>query len=274
MQGCSAGTARPGRKLPSVVEQPDFIRRQLELAAHIRDPANRPRPADVEDRRMAIYRELFYNNVESLLAGNFPVMRKLLADDHWHTLVRDFFVRHRAQTPYFLEIAQEFLDFLQNERRSEPRDPPFLLELAHYEWVELAVSISEETADPSAADPNGDLITGIPLVSPLAWNLTYLYPVHRIRPDFQPDAPDKEPTHLVVYRNRQEDVAFMEINAVTQRLLQLLQENPGWTGLDTVKKIAEELNHPQPKAVIEAGRQLLNDLRASNIVLGTRRPAS
>jgi hypothetical protein len=254
-------------------EQPEFIRRQLELAAHIRDPENRPRPADVEERRMAIYRELFYNNVESMLAGNFPVLRKLLADDHWHALVRDFFVRHRAQTPYFLEIAQEFLEFLQKERQIEPGDPPFLLELAHYEWVELAVATSEETADPAHADPNGDLMAGIPLVSPLAWNLSYRFPVHRIRPDFQPDVPGEEPTHLVVYRNRQEDVEFMEINAVTQRLLQLLQENPEWTGLDTVKRIAEELRHPQPEIVIDAGRQLLNDLRTRDIVLGTLRTA-
>ena len=274
MRGYNACIAVPGPTLPFMSEQPEFIRRQLELAAHIRDPENQPRPADVEERRMAIYRELFYNNVESMLAGNFPVLRKLLADDHWHALVRDFFVRHRAQTPYFLEIAQEFLEFLQKERQIEPADPPFLLELAHYEWVELAVAISEETADPAHADPNGDLMEGIPLVSPLAWNLSYRFPVHRIRPDFQPDVPGEESTHLVVYRDRQEDVEFMEINAVTQRLLQLLQENPEWTGLDTVKRIAEELRHPRPEIVIDAGRRLLGDLRARDIVLGTLRTAS
>lgn len=252
-------------------EQQEFVRRQLEFAAHIRDPAHRPRPADVEERRMAIYRELFYNNLDSLLAGNFPVLRKLLADDHWHALVRDFLVRHRARTPYFPQIAQEFLDYLQNERETEPRDPPFLLELAHYEWVELAVSIGQESADPIDPDPNGDLITGLPVVSPLAWNLTYRYQVHRIGPDFQPDAPGEEPTHLVVYRNRVEDVEFMQINVVTQRLLQLLKENPECTGLQTITRIAHELRHPEPEQVVEAGRRLLYDLRERNIILGTRR---
>lgn len=260
--------------MPYLPEQPEFVRRQLEFAAHIRDPENRPRPTDVEERRMAVYRELFYDNLESLLAGNFPVLRKLLADDQWHSLVRDFFVRHRARTPYFLEIAQEFLDYLQNERETDPRDPPFLLELAHYEWVELAVSISEESANPDDADPNGDLMTGIPVVSPLAWNLSYRFAVHLIGPDFQPDAPQEEPTHLVVYRNRAEEVEFMEINAVTQRLLQLLQENTDLTGLDTVTRIAEEVCHPQPGLVVDAGRKLLYDLRACSIILGTRRSAS
>jgi hypothetical protein len=109
------------------------------------------------------------------------------------------------------------------------------------------------------------------MVSPLAWNLSYRFPVHRISPEFRPAEPGSEPSHLVVYRNRNEDVEFLEINAVTQRLLQLLQENPDWTGHQTVKRIAEELRHPNPDAVLRAGTQLLNDLRARNIVLGTRR---
>jgi hypothetical protein len=246
----------------------------LAFAAHIRDPATEPAPNDVEDRRMAIYRELFYNNIESLLAGNFPVLRKLLADDHWHAMVRDFYARHRAQTPYFHEIAQEFLDYLQNERAKEPRDPPFLLELAHYEWVELAISISEGVADCSDADPNGDLIEGIPVVSPLAWNLTYRYPVHKIAPDFQPDSPGLEPTHLVVYRTRADEVQFLEINAVTQRLLQLLRESSHGNGRQVLTRIAEELQHPRPELVIQTGRALLHDLHRRNILLGTHRASS
>ncbi len=256
-----------------MAEQPAFFRHQYEFAAHIRDPAGRPCPADVDDRRMAIYRDLFYNNLESLLAGNFPVLRRLLSDAHWHDLVRDFFIEHRCATPLFLEIAREFQDYLQNERGFNPEDPPFLLELAHYEWVELALSVSDQEPDLSSVDPNGDLSEGRPLVSPLAWNLSYRFPVHRIAPEFQPQAPPAEPTHLVVYRKRSDDVEFLEINAVTQRLLQLVQENPAWTGLETVKRIAAELRHPQPELVMQTGVQLLKDLRARDIIIGTRRAA-
>lgn len=253
-----------------MAEQQELARRQLEFAAHIRDPAHRPRPADVEERRMAIYRDLFFNNLESLLAGNFPVLRKLLANDHWHALIRDFLVRHRAQTPYFPEIAQEFLDYLQNERVAQPWDPPFMLELAHYEWVELAVSIGEEDADPRDTDPNGDLMAGTPVVSSLAWNLSYRFPVHRIGPEFQPEGSEDEPTHLLVYRTRREDVEFMQINAVTQRLLQLLKQNPDWTGLEALTRIAEEIQHPNLRLVLDAGRRLLDDLRERNVILGAR----
>jgi len=254
-----------------MAECSELFRLQHAFAAHIRDPAGRPRPRDVEERRMAVYRELFYNNVESLLAGNFPVLRKLLPEDHWHSLVRDFLLRHRCETPLFLELPQEFLDYLQNERGTVSDDPPFLLELAHYEWVELALSISEEDPDLAEVDPNGDLMSGRPVVSPLAWNLTYLYPVHKLSPEFRPAQPADEPTHLVVYRDRSDTVRFLEINAVTQRLLQLRDEHPDWTGHETIVRIAEELRHPHPEVVISGGRQLLDDLRSRHILLGSRR---
>jgi hypothetical protein len=220
---------------------------------------------------MAIYRDLFFNNMASLLETSFPVLRKLLTQTHWHGMIRDFLIRHRCKTPLFLELPQEFLEYLSNHR-APPHgdDPPFLLELAHYEWVELALSVSDDDADPSLADPNGDLLAGLPVISPLARNLTYRFPVHRIGPDFQPREPDPKQTHLLVYRNRQEQIEFMEINVVTQRLLQLLKEDPRLTGLAALRLIAEELRHPNPNQVIAAGMQLMQDLRARSVILGTR----
>ena len=259
---------------PCSAPEPALRHLQMAFAAHIRDPEHRPRPVDVDERRMAIYRDLFFNNVSSLLQTSFPVLYKVLGAERWRALVRDFLVVHRCSTPLFLELAQELIDYLAHRREPRCDDPPFLLELAHYEWVELAVGISEDEADPSLADPNGDLLAGVPVVSPVAWNLSYRFPVQRIGPDYQPETPGDEPTHLLVYRNRDDGVEFMQINAVTQRLLQLLKEDTDRTGLDALNAIASELRHPNPAQVIAAGRGLLEDLRARHVIPGTRRPAS
>jgi len=93
---------------------PAFKKHQYEFTAHIRDPKNNAIPDGIEDRRMGIYRELFYNNVESFIASGFPVIRKIYNDENWHAMVRDFFARHQSKTPYFLEISQEFIDYLKN----------------------------------------------------------------------------------------------------------------------------------------------------------------
>jgi len=250
--------------------RPEFVRRQYEFAAHIRDPEHRPAPADVDDRRMAIYRELFYNNMENFLSGSFPVLRKIHDDTAWHAMVRAFYSSHLSHSPLFPEIPREFLNWLREEREAGVADYPFLYELAHYEWVELAVSIAEESIDLDSIDPAGDLLDAIPVLSPLVWHLSYTYPVHTIGPGHLPAAPGPNPTYLVVYRNRQDEVGFIEINPVTKRLLELLDADSAATGRQILAQIAGEMSHPQPEQVIRSGLGILENLRNRDIVPGTR----
>jgi hypothetical protein len=250
---------------------PRFQQAQYQFAAHLRDPERNSAPADIEDRRMQIYRELFYNNVEDFMASAFPVLRKISSDGIWHARVRDFYARHQCHDPIFHRVAAEFMSFLENERGDHVDDPPFIRELCHYEWVELALSVSDLELTPELADPNGDLLAGRPLVSPLAWTLAYEWPVQRIGPDAIPDAPGEQPTYLIVNRNRQDEVKFMEVNAVTARLMQLLEGDITSTGAELLRQIATELTHPQPESVVAAGADILRDLRERDILLGTRR---
>ena len=253
-----------------MAERERLRRAQFEFAAHIRDPEHAPAPGGIEDRRMAIYRELFFNNVRDLLGRSFPVLRKLLGEDAWSAMVRDWLVRHRAQTPLFLELPQEFLQYLLEERAPLDDDPPFLAELAHYEWVELALAIDEREPELPGVDADGDLLEGRPVLSPLAWPLAYAWPVHRISPDFQPAEPPAEATRLVVYRDTRDRVGFLEINIVTARLLELLGEEaaPRPTGRECLLHIAAELSHPEPEAVVQGGAAILAELRDRDVLLG------
>lgn len=253
-----------------MAELPGFMRSQLEFARHIRDPDHRPRPLDVDERRMAVYRDLFFNNIESFISTGFPVLRTLYDDHGWQRLVRAFFVTHRCHTPYFMEIAQEFLGYLESEHQATPSDPPFLWELAHYEWVELALQIEDESAAVSDLDPNRDLLDSVPVMSSLAWVLTYRYPVHRIGRDFQPQEAPPQPTFLLVLRDRNDRIRFNEINAVSARLLTLLQDNTTHTGRELLQTIADELQHPDPETVQRGGLQLLQDFQAQGVILGAK----
>ena len=254
----------------SSTAKPDFIRQQYAFAAHIRDPQRHPAPAGIEDRRMAIYRELFYNNVEGFLNSSFPVLRDIMDDDSWHALARDFFARHHCHSPLFLEIPREFLTYLDEERGERDDDPPFMRELAHYEWVELALSIAESD-DETPVDSTGELLDGIPVLSSLAWPLSYRYPVHRISPEFQPREPAEQATYLLVYRDPEDQVGFLKLNPVSARLFSLLQEQPDQAGRTLLQQIAAELQHPDPEVVIQGGSTILDDWRQHGIVRGTRR---
>lgn len=240
-----------------------FQETQLAFAKHLRAPDCYPAPVEMDDRRMAIYRELIYNNIESFIANVFPVLRSLLNDEHWHLIVRDFIHRHHCQTPYFLEISEEFLQYLMQERDPCEGDPAFLLELAHYEWIELALDVSEASIPLASSYPAEPLLSR-PRVSPLAMCLSYQYPVHKISPRYQPLVP--EPTHLVVYRNRDDKVRFMAVNAMTLRLLYLLQTNTGATLGDQLHLIAAELQHNHPEALFDEALALLDELFRLGII--------
>ncbi len=264
-----------GKNLP--MSDAAFLQSQLDFIAHLRDPENTVAPVDVEDRRVAIYRGLIYNNIEGFISGGFPILRKIFSDTDWHAMVRDFIRSHESHTPYFLEIGQEFLAYLQNDREFCSTDPNFLLELAHYEWVELALDVSTEIF-PLDVNRNADLLKTHPVISPLAWNLSYQYPVHKIGPEYQPEEPPEEPTFIVVYRDRNDDVKFMESNSATSRLLTLLTPESSTnsdgmqvsqlTGEEALKQLAQELNAPDHTAVIKFGEDLLARLRELDIICG------
>ena len=251
-----------------MAERPAFQETQYGFAAHLRDPERNPAPENIEDRRMAIYRELFFNNVAGLLGRTFPVLHKILGPERWKVVMRDYFSRHQSHTPLFLEMPREFLQYLEDERGDVDGDPPFMRELAHYEWVELALSIDERDPDLDAVDRDGDLLEGRPVLTPLYWSLSYRYPVHRVSPQFMPNEPGAEPTRLLVYRDLDDEVGFIEINVVTARLLELLADESIESGRAALETIAQELNHPQPETVVSGGLQILEDLRNRQVILG------
>lgn len=244
--------------------------RQKLWTAHLRHPDLHAAPPAIEDRRLQIYRDLLYKNIEGFISGAFPVLRKITSDIAWHAMVRDFMHRHVCQTPYFMEIAQEFIQYLERERGQHAEDPPFLLELAHYEWVEIALDLADTDLTTIAVHTEGSLLDEHPLVSPLAWSLAYRFPVHRIGPANQPQQAPAAPTYLVVYRNRHDKVKFMETNAVTARTLALLAEEQRVTGAQVLQQIAEEIQHPQPQQVLASGLKTLAKMRDLDIILGTQ----
>lgn len=251
---------RPGDNLPT------FRAVQLEFSAYIRNPEVNPPPADIEPRRMQVYADLFYNNIKSFLDGAFPVSRRLLGEQRWRELAREFVHQHGSESPYFLQISEEFLTFLHT--RSLEGLPKFLLELCHYEWVELALDVAQ--AEPvTPYDAQGQLL-GKVVLNPLVRPLVYHFPVHTIGPEHQPDQAPTDPTYLLVYRNVDLQVRFMESNPMTHRVLALLES--GETGQNALLKLAQELSDsgldiPRDRLQTQ-GLQMLERLRDKGIVLG------
>ena len=255
---------------------PEFRQQQLDFAAFIRDPEHNPAPGGIEARRMQIYQRLFYNNIEGFVAHAFPVAKQVLGDERWHDLVRDFVHQHASESPYFLEISQEFLTFLDGYfpdgrlRDADDRSdlPAFLLELCHYEWVELALAVAEEEIPNAGINGDGDLLNEPVVVSPLIWPLSYRFPVHQIGPGFQPRNPPGAPSELVVYRRRDDRVKFLEVNSLTLALLEILDGSQA--GSAALAQLAEQLPALRSQVVHDQGLATMERLRDAEVILGTR----
>ena len=210
---------------------PYFQQLQVQFATHIRNPeevAYQPdNEAPIEPRRLKAYEELFFNNLQDFFSQLFPVCKQILGDSRWNEVVREYMIKHNAKTPLFHQLGEEFLLFLESEFFLLDSDPKFLLELAHYEWVELALSVSEEVGLVVEQSQLIDLNLHYEL-SPLAWLLAYEWPVHQLAKDFQPSEKPAETTTLLVYRTEDkqgnEHVDFMSLTPLLYQWLLLLPD--------------------------------------------------
>ncbi len=254
-----------------MTKSPGFAAVEAGFAAYLRDPATAAPPADVDPVRAAVYARLVQANVEALLGQSFPVLKSVCVPDRWQSLVRDFLARHRAHTPLFPRLPQELVGFLASGARAS--DPAWLAELADYEWLETECAQDPREIDEgSRIDAAADLLDDVPVLNPLARPRAYRHPVHTIAPGRIPAAPSAEPVWLVVYRRRDDRVAFLQLNAVTARLVELLARNDAErNGRTLLLQIADELQHPRPAQLVETGRGVLADLVARELLLGARR---
>ena len=235
------------------------------MALHVRDPDAHAGPPGIEARRLKIYSDLVYNNLDGLLAGNFPVIRKTLGDADWQALVRGFLARHHSHTPLFTELGRELIAFLESE--PDPRRP-WLAELAHYEWAELGLQLSDAALPPH--DPNGDLLAGIPLLSPLAWPLAYRWPVNRIGPEHQPTAPPPEPTLVLLRREVDGRIHFSQLSPLLFRLLELVAANDRRNGRELLQQLANEAGQADFDGFLREAVPMLQRLHAEGVLPGTR----
>src|SRR6056297_2377753 len=142
-------------KKASAVKTPPERQRQLQaaFAAYLRDPDNNPAPEGVEERRLAIYRRLFFGNLRNLMAKNFPVLRRMLDDAEWDRLIRELMVTHRSTTPLFPEIGSEMLEFLNASGEQWFQARPWMAELAQWEYLETLARLHEgEVAESEQMD--------------------------------------------------------------------------------------------------------------------------
>lgn len=233
---------------------------------HIKNPVAHPEVSGIEDRRLKIYRELFFNNILGFLSSGFPVLQSLYTDTQWQGVARKFFIEHKCRSPYFIDISKEFVEYLSNEYELSAEDPVFIKELAHYEWLELDVSVRKSSQDMRPWDGNSPIKQV--QMSGLASLVSYQYPVHQISSDYQPTE-ISDVNYLVIYRDDKDEVNFSLLNAVTAFLLNTIIEQ----GTISLNQLTESMSQAMPQLTVEQVNdslvQVVKQLLRQQILLPT-----
>ncbi len=230
---------------------------QHEFSSYLRDPKKLQRPLGIPARPTRIYEQLVFNNICGFIDACFPVAKSLFTKTRWRVLCRGFFRDWQSHTPYFSKIPEQFVLYIK-ANSAAVKAPVYLPDLLHYEWLELEVDTAEDKAIGSASSRRLAL-------NPSVRYAHYNWPVHRISRAYRPRK--AQDTFLLLYRNADFEVKFLEINEITAQLLDILAAGTT-TAKEALKLLAKKLGYANPEALQIHGYVLLADLLKQNILQG------
>ncbi len=238
----------------------------------LRHPADAPAPEGVESRRLAIYRELLFNNVMTFVEGTFPVALALLPEPLGEKLKSGFFSDFRCESPFFYDISLHFREYIESLDWPELAACPWLTELLHFEWMELAAAIADT---PNASADAATLLAGddfpaspeqqLRLAAP-TWPLAYQWRVHTWRGQEDAASLVPSPVCLLVWRDQHEQVRVLEVEPLAAWLIELILSKE--TGI-SLQALAAHLAAITPdlgqEAAMAACTRILATLRQSGL---------
>lgn len=202
----------------------------MALAAHLRAPAAQPCPVELDTRAALLYRDMLADNFDAALRACFPIWIRCLGEANYLYWRDHFIAEHACRSPFFRQIPDEFMAYLSQNPDTLKARLPYALELAHLEWLELALSVAqtEELSDHTESKRQNPWTDVLQLNSAHAL-VQYAHPVHHLmmHPKFT-EAPnlDPNPVSLYLYRDRDEIVQMLEPDTLSLQILASLEASP------------------------------------------------
>lgn len=168
--------------------------------------------------RLNVYIRLIRNNIHSFIDRCYTETQQYLDSGEWGRLKEGFIRDARAQTPYFQEIAGEFLQYCQSLPLSDD-----LLALMDFEHTQLLAEVAQIDSQASPADSDDLAYT----LSPAAFVRRYQYDVT--------DELQAAETAVLVWRDKEDDVMYQALDDFDALLLETLADTPtSLNGLQTM----------------------------------------
>lgn len=234
---------------------------QRRWADHVRDPSMAA-PDGVEARRLAVYRRLCIDSLDTLLAGSLPRLQQQLGAPRWRDSVERYYASHTCHTPLFPRIAGEFAAWLAVQDTLAL--PAWTAELAHYESTQQSLHIEARDAGRPLhrAPVDGDVLA----VSPLVRVLGYQWPVHE--DEVLEPMLNAAPTLLMIQRIADFSLQVGELSPLAYALLSVFG-NDGAT-VDEALQVLSRTHDVATDAVRVTCTPVLGELCAAGVLVALR----
>lgn len=234
---------------------------QQRWAEHVRDPSM-PAPAGIDARRLAVYRRLCIDSLDSLLASSLPRLQQQLGAAHWRGTVEHYYARHCCHTPLFPQIASEFATWLATQETLVL--PGWAAELAHYESTQQALHI--EAREAGQPVPRAAVATERLALSAHVRVLGYQWPVHL--DETLTAQPSTTPTLLLLHRHADFSVHLQVLAPLAYALLTALGHD-GARVDDALRALAAHHGEDADELRTTTA-SLLDELCAAGVLLAAR----
>ncbi|WP_401736294.1 HvfC family RiPP maturation protein [Stenotrophomonas pavanii] len=237
---------------------------QRRWADHVRDPSVAA-PDGIEARRLAVYRRLCIDSLDTLLAGSLPRLRQQLGTPRWRDTVEHYYARHTCQTPLFPRIADEFAAWLAVQDTLAL--PGWAAELAHYESTRQSLYI--EARDAGRALCRAAVGSDVLAVSPLARVLGYQWPVHEDKDEDEDEGPGSvlsaAPTLLLIRRLADFSLQVEQLSPLAYALLSVFGDDGA--PVDEALQVLSETHGVATDALRVACAPVLDELCAAGVLV-------
>jgi hypothetical protein len=215
--------------------------------------------------RLGVYRGLVRGRLREAVELALPRFRARLG-----ALFDEYFARYLAdrgpRSHQLRDVTTELLDFMAPLVASDPRVPPWALELGRHEALDVLVGSLAESPNPTL--PELDPERGLAFTAS-ARVVRTAFAVHRLSDDPRDRRePERNPTALFVYRSPEHDVRYLEVTPLAAEILEGLLE--GKSLRNALAAATSALGLPFDDAVLEGTARLLADLAERGAVTGAR----
>ncbi|MEC8443382.1 MAG: hypothetical protein VXZ05_04165, partial [Pseudomonadota bacterium] len=147
-------------------------------------------------------------------------------------------------------------------------------ELAHYEWLELAVDVmpvDDQQREGGLATEGlpeecteDDVFDRAPVLNSALMTAAYHYPVHQIQPGFIPDQTGL--FGFILFRDADDTVRFVQCSPLSLVIVDAIRENPSMTGREVIYAVLAQAGL-EGETAVQGGLDVLSDWRRQGILV-------